>query len=36
MAITLDDMMEVAYTQENPGLKMLWRLSQILQDGLGK
>ena len=36
MAITTDDMMEVAYTQENPGLKMLWRLSQILQDGLGK
>lgn len=36
MAITTDDMMEVAYTQENPGLKMLWRLSQILQDGLGR
>jgi beta-lactamase class A len=36
MAITIDDMMEVTYTQENPGLKMLWRLSQILQDGLGK
>jgi beta-lactamase class A len=36
MAITTDDMMEVAYTEENPGLKMLWRLSQILQDGLGK
>ena len=36
MAITTDDMMEVAYTQENPGLKILWRLSQILQDGLGK
>lgn len=36
MAITTDDMMEVTYTQENPGLKMLWRLSQILQDGLGK
>jgi len=36
MAMTTDDMMEVAYTQENPGLKMLWRLSQILQDGLGK
>jgi beta-lactamase class A len=36
MAITVDDMMEVTYTQENPGLKMLWRLSQILQDGLGK
>jgi len=36
MAITTDDMMEVTYTQENPGLKILWRLSQILQDGLGK
>jgi beta-lactamase class A len=36
MAITTDDMMEVTYTEENPGLKMLWRLSQILQDGLGK
>jgi beta-lactamase class A len=36
MAITTDDMMEVTYTQENPGLKMLWKLSQILQDGLGK
>ena len=36
MAITTDDMMEVAYTEENPGLKMLWKLSQILQDGLGK
>lgn len=36
MAITTDDMMEVTYTQENPGLKILWRLSQILQDSLGK
>lgn len=36
MAITTDDMMEVSYTQENPGLKMIWKLSQILQDGLGK
>jgi beta-lactamase class A len=36
MAITTDDMMEVTYTQKNPGLEMLWRLSQILQDGLGK
>jgi beta-lactamase class A len=36
MAITTDDMMEVTYSEENPGLKMLWRLSQILQDGLGK
>ena len=36
MAITTDDMMEVAYTQENPGLHKIWRLSQILQDGLGR
>jgi beta-lactamase class A len=36
LAITLDDMRVVAYDQENPGLKMLWTLSQILQDGLGK
>lgn len=36
MAITTDDMIEVSYTEENPGLKMLWRLSQILQEGLGK
>lgn len=36
MAITTDDMMEVSYTQENPGLKMIWKLSQILQDELGK
>ena len=36
MAITVDDMREVGYTEENPGLLLLWRLSQILQDGLGK
>jgi beta-lactamase class A len=36
MAITLDDMPVVHYSQENPGLAMLWRLSQILQEGLGK
>jgi beta-lactamase class A len=36
MAIYLDDMRVVAYDQENPGLAMLWKLSQILQDGLGK
>jgi beta-lactamase class A len=36
MAITLDDLRVVAYDQENPGLAMLWKLSQILQDGLGK
>lgn len=36
MAITVDDMRVVAYDQENPGLAMIWKLSQILQDGLGK
>lgn len=36
MAITLDDLRVVAYDEENPGLAMLWKLSQILQDGLGK
>ena len=36
MAITVDDMREVGYTEDNPGLLLLWRLSQILQDGLGK
>ena len=36
MAITVDDMLEVAYTPENPGLHLIWKLSQILQDGLGK
>jgi beta-lactamase class A len=36
MAIYVDDMRVVAYDQENPGLAMIWKLSQILQDGLGK
>jgi len=36
MAITVDDMMEVAYVADNPGLHKIWRLSQLLQDGLGK
>ena len=36
MAITVDDLRVVAYDQENPGLAMLWKLSQILQDELGK
>ncbi|MDQ4121224.1 MAG: class A beta-lactamase-related serine hydrolase [Acidobacteriota bacterium] len=36
MAITVDDMPVVHYNQENPGLKMLWRLSQILQEGLAR
>jgi beta-lactamase class A len=36
MAITIDDMRVVAYDAENPGLAMIWKLSQILMDGLGK
>lgn len=36
MAIYIDDMRVVAYDQENPGLAMIWRLSQILQDELVK
>ncbi|MFN6962706.1 MAG: serine hydrolase [Pyrinomonadaceae bacterium] len=36
MAITIDDMRVVAYDQENPGLAMIWKLSQVLQDGLGR
>ena len=36
MAITIDDMLEVTYNPDNPGLHMIWRLSQILQDGLGQ
>ncbi|MEO8649480.1 MAG: serine hydrolase [Acidobacteriota bacterium] len=36
MAIYVDDMRVVAYDQENPGLAMIWKLSQILQEGLGK
>jgi beta-lactamase class A len=35
MAITVDDMPLIAYNQENPGLAMIWKLSQILQDQLG-
>lgn len=35
MAITIDDMLEVAYAPDNPGLHKIWRLSQILQEGLG-
>jgi beta-lactamase class A len=34
MAITVDDMPEVLYNEDNPGLLLLWRLSQILQNGL--
>lgn len=36
MAITVDEMPVVAYNQENPGLAMIWKLSQILQEDLGK
>ena len=36
LAITLDDMPVVQYNQENPGLQMLWKLSQILQSELTK
>jgi beta-lactamase class A len=36
IAIYIDDMRVVAYDQENPGLAMIWKLSQTLQDGLGK
>lgn len=36
MAIYVDDMPNTGYHQENPGLAMIWKLSQILQDGLGR
>jgi len=36
MAVTIDDMRVVAYDEENPGLAMIWKLSQILQEGLGR
>lgn len=36
MAITTDDMPFTGYNQENPGLQLIWKLSQILQDGLGR
>jgi beta-lactamase class A len=32
MAITVDEMPLVAYNQANPGLALIWKLSQILQD----
>ena len=35
MAITVDDMPEVFYTVDNPGLLLISRLSLILLDGLG-
>ncbi|MGI8884596.1 MAG: serine hydrolase [Pyrinomonadaceae bacterium] len=36
MAITVDDMPIVHYSMDNAGNELIWRLSQILQDGLGK
>ena len=36
MAIYIDDMPATGYHQENPGLAMIWKLSQILQEGLGR
>jgi len=36
MAIYIDDMRVVAYDQENPGLAMIWKLSQILQEELAR
>ncbi len=36
MAITTDDMPVTGYNQENPGLHMIWKLSQVLQEGLAK
>jgi hypothetical protein len=36
MAITVDDMGFVGYVSDNPGLLMIWKLSQIIQDGLGR
>lgn len=36
MAITTDDMPFTGYHQENPGLAMIWKLSQIIQDGLAR
>lgn len=36
MAITTDDMPVTGYNQENPGLHMIWKLSQLLQEGLAR
>ncbi|MCY7347629.1 MAG: class A beta-lactamase-related serine hydrolase [Pyrinomonadaceae bacterium] len=36
MAITVDDMPVVSYGMDNAGNELIWRLSQILQDGLGR
>jgi beta-lactamase class A len=36
MAIYIDDMPYTGYHQENPGLAMIWKLSQLLQEELGR
>ncbi len=36
MAITVDDMPVIHYSMDNAGNELIWRLSQILQDSLGK
>ena len=36
MAITVDDMPVVQYVPDNPGTLMIWRLSQLLQEGLAR
>ncbi|HEV7644902.1 MAG TPA: serine hydrolase [Pyrinomonadaceae bacterium] len=36
MAITVDNMPVIAYNQENAGLALIWKLSQVLQDQLGR
>lgn len=36
MAITIDDMPVVDWGADNPGQLMIWKLSQILQEGLGR
>lgn len=36
MAITVDDMPVIHYSMDNAGNELIWRLSQILQEGLGK
>ena len=36
MAITVDDMPVIHYSMDNAGNELIWRLSVILQEGLGK
>lgn len=36
MAITVDDMPVVHYSMDNAGNELIWRLSQILQEGLAR